>query len=141
MIKAYSRLQSILDKREITVSELRRRLAERGVAVNIKTLYRLNDSHEPVHRLDLTVAGAICDVCEVDLNALVSFDDLGGRFLRLSSAKQRRLDELMDANNEGQLRSAEKRELAELVEETEQITLHNARLLATQKRKSRVGKS
>ena len=136
MITAYSRLQAILDKQALTVPELRRRLAERGLEVNIKSLYRLKDAHEPLQRLDLTVAGAICEVCEVELSALVSFDRLGGRLQRLSRAKQQRLDELMDANNAGRLRKAEQRELAELVDETQKITLHNARLLAAQKRKA-----
>ena len=141
MIKAYSCLQSILEERALTVPELGRRLAERGLAVNLKSLYRLKDAHEPLRRLDLTVAGAICEVCDVDLGALVSFDRLGGRLKRLSRAKQDRLDELMDANNEGRLRKAEKQELQALVEETQQITLHNARLLVAQKQKVQEAKS
>ena len=135
MIEAYSRLQNILEERALTVPELGRRLAEQGRKVNIKSLYRLRNAHEPLRRLDLTVAGAICEVFGVDLGELVSFDRLGGRLKRLSRARQDRLDELMDANNEGRLRKAERQELQSLVEETQQITLHNARLLAAQKQK------
>lgn len=134
MIKAYSRLQSILDERGLSVPELQRRLSDRGVSVNIKSLYRLKDSHQPLQRLDLNVAGAICEVCEVDLGALVGFERLGGRLQQLTRAKQRRLDELMDRNNDGQLSKAERGELRELVQETHEITLRNARLLANQQR-------
>ncbi len=50
----------------------------------------------------------------------------------LSAAKQRRLDALMSQNTQGRLNAAERRELAELVRETEELAVHNARRLAGQ---------
>ena len=53
MIAAYSRLQKILEQRRLTVPELHRRLQQQDQGVNIKSLYRLNDAHQPLARLDL----------------------------------------------------------------------------------------
>jgi plasmid replication initiation protein len=60
MIMAYSRLQKILRDRRWTVPELYRRLQQQGLDVNIKSLYRLNDAHQPLTRLDLQVPCAGC---------------------------------------------------------------------------------
>jgi hypothetical protein len=49
---------------------------------------------------------------------------------QLSVGKQRRLDTLMSHNNNGRLTQDEVRELRELVGETEEITIENARGLA-----------
>lgn len=58
----------------------------------------------------------------------------GAQGLRhLSATKQRRLDFLMDKNNEGRLGEAEQQEFQALVREVEQLTIDNARRLAEQK--------
>lgn len=50
--------------------------------------------------------------------------------LHLSARRQRRLDDLMAKNSNGDLTGSEQRELHDLVRETEALTLANARALA-----------
>ena len=103
MIIAYSRLQRLLQERRLTVPELHRRMQQRNLDVNIKSLYRLNDAHQPLVRLDLRVAGAICQMCDVTLADLVDFTGQAAKLAKLPDDKQRRLDALMDKNNQGKL--------------------------------------
>ena len=133
MIVAYSRLQKIIEERRLSVPELHRRLQEQGQSINIKSLYRLNDAQQPLARLDLRVAGAICQLCDVTLADLVDFS---GQAEACDAAgyKQQRLDALMERNNDGKLTRSERRELQKLVGETQELTLHNARMLAGQQR-------
>ena len=49
---------------------------------------------------------------------------------RLPAAKQRRLDVLMEENNQGRLNEEELKELRALVREVEELTLENARRVA-----------
>jgi DNA-binding Xre family transcriptional regulator len=135
MIVAYSRLQRILAERRLSVPELHRRLHQQDQGVNIKSLYRLNDARQPLARLDLRVAGAICQLCDVTLADLVDFGGQGAKLATLAADKQDRLDALMDKNNQGKLGRKEQRELQDLVRETQEITLHNARILAEQQRR------
>lgn len=134
MTRAYSQLKRVLDTRRMTVPELHQRIARSGVRINLKSLYRLSKEHQPIERLDMRVAGAICRVCRVPLSELIAFEAPKRRLQRFSGAKQKRLDMLMDKNNEGQLTAAESDELHVLVREAEEITLANARLLARQRR-------
>jgi len=135
MLVAYSRLRKILDERRLSVPELHRRLQQQDRGVNIKSLYRLNDAQQPLTRLDLRVAGAICQLCDVTLADLVDFSAQGAKLATLAAEKQDRLDMLMDKNNQGRLSRKEQRELQDLVRETQDITLHNARILAQQQRR------
>ena len=130
MLQAYSQLKRVLDEQKITVPELHRRIARGGMHVNLKSLYRLSKEHQPLERLDLRVAGAICQVCEVPLSELISFELPKRRLQRFSTARQKRLDTLMSKNNEGQLTNAEAEELRVVVREAEEMTLANARALA-----------
>jgi hypothetical protein len=107
-------------------------MLQRGMHVNLKSLYRLSHDHQPLERLDLRVAGAICQVCEVPLSALIRFEASNQELRRLSAAKQRRLDTLMAKHNEGRLTDLEREEFRVLVHEAEAIALANARLLAKQ---------
>ena len=134
MIVAYSRLQKIIEERRLSVPELHRRLQEQGQSINIKSLYRLNDAQQPLARLDLRVAGAICQLCDVTLADLVDFSGQGAKLATLPVDKQQRLDALMERNNDGKLTRSERRELQKLVGETQELTLHNARMLAGQQR-------
>ena len=131
-MQAYSQLKRVLSERRMTVSELYRRMMQRGMRVNLKSLYRLSHDHQPLERLDLRVAGAICQVCEVPLSELIHFEAPNQRLRRLSVAKQRRLDTLMAKHNEGRLTDLEREEFRVLVHEAEAIALTNARLLAKQ---------
>ena len=56
-----------------------------------------------------------------------------GKVRRLSGAKQRRLDVLMEKNNQGRVNEEERKELRALVREVEDLTLENARGFAEQR--------
>ena len=132
-MQAFSRLKRVLGERRMTVMELHRRIRQRGLRVNLKSLYRLSNESQPLERLDLGVAGAICSVCAMPLSDLIAFETAPPKLRRLAAAKQKRLDTLMARNNEGQLTRAERQELRDLVREAEDITLANARVLAGQR--------
>ncbi len=131
MVQAFSRLKSLLEKRRLTLTELRQRLEQAGVRTGQRSLSRLGDETQPLERLDLRIAGAICQVCDVPLTDLIVFRSEEG-FRRLSPTKQKRLDWLMDGNNNGTLTETELEELRRLAHECEEMTLHNAQFLATQ---------
>jgi DNA-binding Xre family transcriptional regulator len=133
MIQAYSQLKQILSERKLTVAELYRRIQQRGMKVNLKSLYRLNREHQPVERLDLRVAGTICQLFEVSLSELVRFEMEDEGLLHFPANKQQRLDTLMAKNNDGRLTDAEHEELRALVHEAEAMTLANAHRLAGQR--------
>jgi hypothetical protein len=119
----------------MTVPELHRRIRQRGLSVNLKSLYRLSKGDQPVERLDLRVAGVICQVCQVSLSEFITFEAPERKLRRLPAAKQKRLELLMAKHNEGRLTEAEREELQSLVREAEDVTLSNARLLAGQRRR------
>ena len=133
MTQAYSRLKRLLDERNITVPEVHKRIQQRGMHVNLKSLYRLSREHQPLARLDLRGAGAICQVCEVPLSELIIFESPKWTLYRLAAAKQKRLDTLMTKNNEGQLIGGEREELRTLVREADEMTSANARILVGQR--------
>jgi hypothetical protein len=133
MVHAYSRLKRLLDAQNMTVPELHRRLLERGQRVNLKSLYRLSNDRQALQRLDLRVAGAICQVFALPLSELIAFEATRKKLRRLTAAKQKRLDTLMARSNEGRLTDAEGQELRTLVREAEEIMLDNARQLADQR--------
>ena len=134
MVQAFSQLKRVLGERRLSVPQLQRRLEEHGLTVNLKSLYRLAKDDQPLERLNLRVAGMICQVCDVPLSKLIAFELAETRLRRLSAAKQHRLDVLMDKNNEGLLTSAERKELKALVRDAEEISLSDARKLAGQRR-------
>ena len=134
MVQAFSQLKRVLGERRLSVPQLQRRLEEHGLTVNLKSLYRLAKDDQPLERLNLRVAGMICQVCDVPLSKLIAFELAEARLRRLSTAKQNRLDALMDKNNDGLLTSAERKELKALVRDAEEIALCNARKLAGQRR-------
>src|SRR5258708_1297563 len=103
MVHAYSRLKGRLDARSMTVPELHRRLREGGLHVNVKSLYRLSNDRQPLQRLDLRVAGAICHILALPLTELVAFEEPERKLRRLSAERQKRLDALMAPSNDGNL--------------------------------------
>jgi len=133
MVHAYSRLKRVLDEQNMTVPELHRRLLQKGFRINLKSLYRLGNDRQPLQRLDLRVAGAICQVFDLPLSELIAFQAPRRKLSRLSAAKQKRLDSLMAKSNDGTLTKAEGQELRVLVREAEEIMLDNARHLAEQR--------
>ena len=130
---AYSRLKNILQQQDLSVIELHRRIRGKGLQINVKSLYRLNDEFQPLERLDMRVAGAICQVCAIPLSDWIVFEITENRFLKLSEEKQEHLDALMTKNSNGELSEIERGELKLLVREAEEITLANARLLTIQR--------
>jgi hypothetical protein len=137
-IRAYSRLATILSSRNIAVPELRRQLSKLGVPVNIKSLYRLA-SPEPIQKIDLRIVGAICRTYHVGIQEVIDFAKPKLTLQRLDAPEQKRLDELMSKNNEGELTTTELHEFEELAGKAHQLTLANARLLASQRRMGAAG--
>src|SRR5258708_3670493 len=125
MLRAYSRLKQVLKERNVSVPELYRLMRKRGLRVNVKSLYRLSNDAHPLQRLDLNVAGAICQVFTLPLSELIVFEAPRKKLRRLVAAKQKRLEALMAGNNEGRLTDAEVQELRALVREAEEIMLDN----------------
>src|SRR5262249_19886415 len=99
-MSAYSRLKRVLKEQELSVPELHRRIRARGIPVNVKSLYRLSDENQPVERLDMRVASAICQVCAVALSEWIVFEEDDGGLRTLPAGKQQRLSLLMAKNNE-----------------------------------------
>lgn len=138
MLEAYSRLRFLLEQQSLTQAELQRRLAEQERAFNVKTLYRLADPDRPLERVDLRVVGAICRILGIGLGDLIVFAEPSGSALRsLPDDKQRRLDELMERHNDGQVTEDTLDELRALVAEAEEIARSNARRLAEHRRRLR----
>jgi hypothetical protein len=130
---AYSRLGTVLAKRRLSVPQLRQKLAKIGVPVNIKSLYRLAGP-EPLQRIDARILGAICHTCHIGIQEIIGFDKPKSEVQRLNASEQKRLDELMDRNSEGDLSSPERKQLQILIEKAHRLSLANAKmLLATQR--------
>ena len=134
-MNAYSRLKRLLKRQRLSVPELHRRMRTQGLSVNVKSLYRLSDDSQPVDRLDMRVAGAICQVCAVPLSEWIVFEEEAGMLRTLDAKKQSCLDVLMTRNNKSLLTASERDELSSLVNEAEEMTLSNARLLAQQQQR------
>ncbi len=126
--EAYSMLGSILARQNVSVLALQRKLSHAGVAVNIKSLYRLADD-SPLQRLDLPITAAVCKICGVALSDLISLEKPKAQLRRLDAKSQARLDVLMSKNNEGALHSAERKEFDALADHAHKISMENARTL------------
>jgi DNA-binding Xre family transcriptional regulator len=136
--EAYSRLKFLLEERALSRAELQRRLLARERHFNAKTLYRLADPDQPLERIDLRVAGAICRVLGIGLGDLIVFAEPAASMLEtLSDRDQERLEQLMARHNEGQLAADELGELGALVERAETLARANARRLAEHRRRLR----
>jgi hypothetical protein len=108
-------------------------MRKKGLRINVKSLYRLSKDTQPLQRLALNVAGAICQVFTLPLSEWIVFEAPRKKLRRLAAAKQKRLESLMAGNNEGRLTGVERQELQALVREAEEIMLDNARHLAEQR--------
>jgi hypothetical protein len=134
MLYAYSRLKRVLSEQNMSVPELHRRMVQQGMRINAKSLYRLSNEHQPLQRLDLRVAGAICTIFEMPLSQLITFETPGTPLRRLAAHKQKRLDALLNRNSAGKLTPTQKQELQELVRQAEEIMVANARQLAEERK-------
>lgn len=132
---AYSYLKRLLHQQRLSVPELQRRIQGQGMNVNLKSLYRLTDDRKSVDRLDMRVAGAICQVFAVPLSEWIVFEEESQTLHALLPERQARLGTLMAKNNEGALDASERAELEALVREAEEVTLNNARLLSQQRQR------
>ncbi len=131
-IVAYSRLPQLLYDRGWTVADLSRRLQERQVAFDRKTLYRLAGS-APIGRAEIVLIRQICDVLGVGLDDFFRFSKplpTGemDEYWELPANKLERLNALGRRNNDGALTDEERRELSDLVAEYEALALHNAKV-------------
>lgn len=127
--RLYSRLSSLLEEKNHTVSSLKKKLDGIGAQINIKTLYRLNKT-EPLMRIDAEVACVLCRVLEVTLDQLFTFEAPRPEIIHLEEKSQKRLEKLMQKSNQGSLYPKELNELRQLAAEAERIALKNARTLA-----------
>ena len=132
---AWSNLKVILAQQNLSVLDLQKKLRKRGVSVNVKSLYRLAEPH-PLWKIDIRIVNAICQTFGLELGDLIQLEKPAQQLRRLGAEKQRRLDVLMEKNNEGELTRAERGELTRLVDESQRISLHNARALAEQQRET-----
>jgi hypothetical protein len=135
---AYSTFPDLLTKMRLTVADVHKRLIKRGFRFDKKTLYRLA-SPAPLHRIDAPVMGAICAEFKVSLDDLLVWEPVKPKLHRIDAGMQERLDALLEKNNEGTITAAEKKELEELGETVEHLSLENARMLARHSKQQRMG--
>ena len=134
--EAYSRLRIVLAKMNWTVFQLHRRLQAADFTVNIKSLYRLA-SEEPLRKIDLRIAAAICKTCGVDFAELITLEKPRSQLRQLDERTRVRLEDLMAKNNDGKLTATGKKEFERLAEKAHRISLENARVLQAERRRGR----
>ena len=130
----WSNLGMLLAEHNISVLGLHKRLQEKGVSVNLKSLYRLAGS-EPLQKVDARIVKPICLVLGVELSELISLEEPKLNLLKLDPVTQARITGLLDKNNQGTITKKERSELERLVDQAEKISLHNARALVEYRRR------
>src|SRR5271157_3842722 len=115
-------------------SRAHKRLQEKGVVVNLKSLYRLTGS-QPLQKIDARIVKPICLVLGVDLSELIPLEKPKLSLLKLDPATQARITGLLDKNSQGTITKRERAELERLVDKAEKISLHNARALVEYRRR------
>jgi DNA-binding Xre family transcriptional regulator len=118
-----------LTTRGFTAADLCRRLAEKGIPFDRKTVYRLAGL-KPMQTINASVLGAICEELNVGVGDVIGWKPSKPELHRIDERTQERLSYLMGRNNEGQLTEVEAAELAELGAHAEKLSLENARILA-----------
>jgi hypothetical protein len=129
IVSAYSALPEVLRRRRMTVADIYRKLLSQGLKFDKKTLYRLA-SPKPMQTINIPVIGALCRELDITLGELISLTPHETKLQRIDEKTQRRLDELMTRNTEGELTAKERKELEELGELVERLSFQNAQLLA-----------
>ena len=132
---AYSRLGLLLARENVSVLGLHRKLAAKGVPVNIKSLYRLAEE-APLQKVDLRIAAAICRLLNIALGDLITFEKPKAQLRHLDAKAQARLDTLMARNNEGRLTAAERKEFVGLADQAHRMSLENARTLLSESQRA-----
>ena len=130
----WSNLGMLLAEHNMSVLALHKRLQERGVSVNLKSLYRLAGS-QPLQKFDARIVKPICLVLGIGLSELISLEKPELSLLKLDSVTQARITNLLDKNNQGTITKKEGAELERLVDKVEKISLHNARALVEYRRR------
>jgi hypothetical protein len=115
------------------VIDLHDKLRDQGFEVNKKSLYRLATSR-PIHKLDTAIARAVCEALDIRLQDLIQFSETTCSLRYLDHSSQKELDHLMEKNNQTKLTPKERARFEELLEQAQQITLYNSRVLIDQKR-------
>jgi DNA-binding Xre family transcriptional regulator len=126
---AYSRLSRILTDRRFTVADLCKRLTEKGVEFDRKSIYRLA-GFKPMQTINAPILGAVCEELDIGVGEIIAWEPSRPELHRIDEKTQDRLTFLMDRSNDGQLSDSEARELAELGDYAEKLSLENARILA-----------
>jgi hypothetical protein len=130
----WSNLGMLLAEHNMSVLGLHKRLQEKGVSVNLKSLYRLASS-QPLQKFDARIVKPICLLLDVDLSELISLEEPKLSLLKLDPVTQARITGLLDKNNQGTITKRERSELERLVDKAEKISLHNARALVEYRRR------
>jgi DNA-binding Xre family transcriptional regulator len=130
---AWSTLRTLLVESNLTVIDLHDKLRDQGFEVNKKSLYRLATSR-PIHKLDTAIARAVCEALDIRLQDLIQFSETTCSLRYLDHSSQKELDHLMEKNNQTKLTPKERARFEELLEQAQQITLYNSRVLIDQKR-------
>ncbi len=131
-IAVYPRLGDVLDAKNVTVPELKRRIEERfHLSVELETLYSLSLDDEPIRHVDIRVAEAVAAVLDVPLDDLFGLSNGADPFEEeepiLDARDSQRLTDLFDRQGRTRLSKAERKELAELVSKYQRI-LHERRI-------------
>jgi hypothetical protein len=130
----WSNLGMLLAEHNMSVLALHKRLQEKGVSVNLKSLYRLAVS-QPLQKFDARIVKPICLVLGIDLSELISLEKPELSLLKLDPVTQARITNLLDKSNLGTIIKRERAELERLVDKAEKISLHNARALVEYRRR------
>jgi hypothetical protein len=130
----WSNLGMLLAEHNMSVLALHKRLQEKGVSVNLKSLYRLAVP-QPLQKFDARIVKPICLVLGVDLSELISLEKPELSLLKLDPVTQARTTNLLDKNNQGTIAKRERAELERLVDKAEVISLYNARALVEYRRR------
>jgi DNA-binding Xre family transcriptional regulator len=126
---AYSRLSRILTAQQSTVADLCKKLSEKGILFDRKTVYRLA-GFKPLQTINAPILGAVCEALNVGVGDVIGWEPSKPELHRIDDKTQERLSLLMGRSNEGELTDSEARELAELGNYAEKLSLENARILA-----------
>jgi DNA-binding Xre family transcriptional regulator len=130
----WSNLGMLLAEHNMSVLALHKRLQQKGVSVNLKSLYRLAGS-QPLQKIDARIVKPICSVLSVDLSELIPLEKPQATLLKLDLVTQSRISALLEKNNQGTITKRERSELERLVDKAEKISLHNARALVEYRRR------
>ena len=103
--------------------------------MNVKSLYRLTED-EPLQKIDLRIAAAICHTVGIALSDLITFERPKAQLKRLDGRALMRLDALMAKNNEGRLTTAQRKEFVALADQAHRISMENARTLPSEWRRA-----